>query len=82
MDIASQVRTIASREFSRHIDDVQPETKLAVFGIDYIDIACLAIELQDRLGIELSHAELERLERPTATIADLIGMVERAKVMA
>lgn len=82
MDIASQVRAIVSREFSRHIDDVQPETKLATFGIDYIDIACLAIELQDRLGIELSHAELERLEKPNATVTDLIGMVERAKVMA
>lgn len=82
MDITSQVRAIASREFSRHIDDVQPETKLVALGIDYIDIACLAIELEDRLGIELSHAELERLEKPTATVADLIGMVDRAKVMA
>ncbi|WP_267433819.1 hypothetical protein [Sphingomonas sp. GM_Shp_1] len=82
MDIASEVRSIASRSFTRHIDDIQPETVIAKLGVDYIDIACVAIDLEDRLGIELSHAELVRLEKPTATIADLIGMVERAKVMA
>lgn len=73
LDIPVAVRALVAREARIFPDLVTDNAELlADLGVDHIDALCIAIAIEDELGVTLSDAELERFR----TVAQLIGMVE------
>ena len=58
-------------------DTIRPEMDLvADLGIDSPKALELLVEIEDRLGVEISDDEAESLD----TVADVLGFVEKAEV--
>jgi acyl carrier protein len=55
---------------------VDDETPLADQGIDSLDAVEIALELEEEFGIEISDDELWETVSDTATLADIVRIVE------
>lgn len=72
-DIPVAVRALVSRELRVSPDLVTDNAELwADLGADHIDALCIAIAVEDELGVTLTDAELEHFR----TVGQLIGMIE------
>lgn len=78
-DLPTTIRTILARELCLDPGQITPESELEELGVDSLDLALIADEIDALLGIDVTPEELDA----AVTVADVIRVVmEKGRMVA
>ena len=72
MPIVDRIRTLAANILRKPVEEIAPDTALAQLGADSIDMAEIAIDIEDAFEMEITDEQVEQVR----TAADFAAIVE------
>lgn len=81
--VPPHLAALIARDLGVHVDDVKPHASLSGdLKVDSLDVVCLVVAIEDELGVRISDVDTAKLYGGTATILDVVAIVEAAQLGA